>query len=154
VLIPAFSVIQIRYNANVVSGDTRIQIATDTLKFPDGRSFDLSGMPAAESSGESGLQASVDDHRGRLFTTTLLSAVISAGLQLSQPATGSLLSAPTAGQQAAGAVGNAVGETASQLISQQVARPPTLTIKRGHQFMLRLRSTIVIEPPSLAVGSQ
>jgi type IV secretory pathway VirB10-like protein len=146
VVIPAGTRLQGRYNGSVLPGDKQIQLAADTMKFSDGRVFDLLGMPGADTSGEAGLAASgVDDHRGRIFTTTLLTAVLQAGLAATQPV-GSLLSGVSVGQQVAGAVGSSIAQTGQQLVSQQVQRPPTLTVERGQQFMIRLRSTIVIAP--------
>jgi type IV secretory pathway VirB10-like protein len=146
VLIPAHTTVKGRCNASVVAGDNRLELAWDTMILPDGSTFDLQGMPAADQSGEGGLRASsVDDHRGRIFTTTLLSAVLAAGLQLAQPAAG-VLAAPGVGQQAAGAVGSSIAQTGQQIVAQQVQRPPTLTVERGREFIVRLRSTIVLEP--------
>lgn len=146
IVIPAGTRIQGRYNASVLSGDNRVQIAWDTMKFADGRVFDLQGMAGADTTGEAGVAAStVDDHRGRIFTTTLLTAVLQAGLAATQPAA-SVLGGVSAGQQVAGAVGSSIAQTGQQLVSQQVQRPPTLTVDRGRQFMIRLRSTIVIAP--------
>jgi type IV secretion system protein VirB10 len=145
VCIPPYSTIVERYNSAVQQGDGRLQVASDVLTMPNGATFDLGGMAGEDITGAAGIPAHVDDHRGHLFTTTLLTAILAAGAQLSQPAT-SILNAPTAGQQAAGAVGNAVTTTGQQLISQQIQQPPTLTVPRGRIFIVRLASTVIIDP--------
>lgn len=147
VCIPKATTVSGRYNAAVISGDGRVQIVWDVMKLPNGQSFDLAGAEGADTSGASGLAANVDDHRGRIFSTTFLSAILAAGAQLAQPASGSILSAATAGQTAAGAVGGAIAQTGSQIVANQIQRPPTLTVERGRQFMIRLKSTLVMDLP-------
>jgi type IV secretory pathway VirB10-like protein len=144
---PRGSTATIRYFPSVLNGESRVEVVSDVIKLPDGRSFDLQGMPNSDVDGSSGFAASSrDDHRGRLFTTTFLTAILAAGLQLSQPATGSILGAPSVGQQVAGAVGSSVAQTGQQLIQSQVNKPPTLIVERGRQYITRLRSTIVVDP--------
>ena len=146
VVIPALAKIIGRCNTNVTSGDSRVEVAWDTMTFPNGQTFDLQGMASSDTTGASGMPAKVDNHTGQLLGTTILTALLGAGAQLSQPISTSILTAPTVGQQAAGAVGNAVAQTGNALIAQQVQRPPTLTIERGREFIVRLRATLVLDP--------
>jgi type IV secretion system protein VirB10 len=146
IVFPRGSTATIRYFPSVLNGESRVEVVSDVIKLPDGRSFDLQGMPNADVDGSSGNAASSrDDHRGRLLTTTFLTAILAAGLQLSQPAS-SALAAPTVGQQIAGAAGASVAQTGQQLIQSQVQKPPTLIVERGRQYITRLRSTIVVDP--------
>lgn len=146
VVIPALTKIIGRCNTNVATGDNRVEVAWDTMTFPNGQTFDLQGMASSDTTGASGMPAKVDAHTGALLTTTILTALLGAGAQLSQPASTSILTVPTIGQQAAGAVGGAVAQTGNTLIQQQVQRPPTLTIERGRQFIVRLRATLILDP--------
>jgi type IV secretion system protein VirB10 len=146
VVIPALAKIIGRCNTNVTSGDSRVEVAWDTMTFPNGQTFDLQGMASSDTTGAGGMPAKVDAHTGQLLTTTILTALLGAGAQLSQPVATSILTAPTLGQQAAGAVGSAVAQTGNALVQQQVQRPPTLTIERGRQFIVRLRATLVLDP--------
>jgi type IV secretion system protein VirB10 len=146
VVIPALAKIIGRCNTNVTSGDSRVEVAWDTMTFPTGQTFDLQGMASSDTTGAGGMPAKVDSHTGQLLTTTILTAILGAGAQLSQPAATSILTAPTLAQQAAGAIGGAVAQTGNALVQQQVQRPPTLTIERGRQFIVRLRATLVLDP--------
>jgi type IV secretory pathway VirB10-like protein len=146
VVIPALAKIIGRCNTNVTSGDSRVEVAWDTMTFPNGQTFDLQGMASSDTTGAGGMPAKVDSHTGQLLTTTILTAILGAGAQLSQPAATSILTAPTLAQQAAGAIGGAVAQTGNALVQQQVQRPPTLTIERGRQFIVRLRATLVLDP--------
>jgi type IV secretion system protein VirB10 len=145
VCIPRGTTAQGRANTAVNAGDSRIEVVWDTLTFPDGRAFSLEGMQGSDVTGESGLAASVDNHAGRILTTTILTAVLASGAQLAQPQSSGQLT-PSVGQQIAGVAGGSISSTGQQLVAQQVARPPTLTVERGREFMIRLRSTIDIGP--------
>lgn len=134
-----------RYNADVTAGDSRVEVVWDYLILPDGRTFDLGGMQSADVTGENGLRANVDDHRGRIFTATFLGAILAAGANLAQPQS-SVLAIPGVRSVVGSAVGSAVASTANNVIQAQVQQAPTLTIPRGRQFIIRIAQTILADP--------
>jgi len=135
------------YKSNISTGQTRVQVAWTRMIFPDTTSIDLIDMPGADVQGGAGLAGTVDNHTGRLFGATLLSAVLAAGLQLSQPQQSSSLTNPSAGQVAAGGVGQSILQTAQQLAQQALNIPPTLHIPKGYPFIVVVDRDIVFPGP-------
>ena len=144
ILIPRGSTIQGRYDSAINPGEDRVMVAWDHITMPDGRTFDLLGMPGSENDGSTGMNAEVNNHKGQVYTTTFLASALSAGVQLAQPQTSSLY--PTVGQTVAGAVGSQVAQTGAQMVNAQLQRPPTLTVPKGRAFMIRLSATAVLDP--------
>lgn len=117
---------------------------------PDGRFFEIPLSAGADVHGATGLADHTDRHLGRAFTSTLLLSILSAGAQLSQPsAYGSANSyhPPTAGEVAAGAVGQQVSHLSSELLGRDLQVKPTLTIRPGTAFGIVLQADLVFSAP-------
>lgn len=82
----------------------RLIVAWTRLILPDGRSLTLPHLAATDEHGQAGLHDEVDHHYGRVYGAALLTSVISAGVQVSQPQQSALYAAPSSRQVAAGAL--------------------------------------------------
>ena len=130
VLIPKGAKLLCTYDDQVNTGQSRLLIAWTRVLLPDGRSISLPGLPATDGHGARGVSDQVDRHARRAFGTAGLLSLVGAGLQLSQPQQGAF-SAPSAGQVAAGAVGQELAQVATQLLQRDLAVQPTLRIRQG-----------------------
>lgn len=146
-LIPKGSKLICRYDDQVVAGQNRLLIAWTRLLLPDGRSMTLPGLALKDPQGQTGAKGNVDNHTGRVFGRALLLSAIGAGAQLSQPRQASILAPPTAGQIAAGAVGQEMSQVALEVLRRGMDQPPTITVPQGQTFNVFLNGDLVFDGP-------
>jgi type IV secretory pathway VirB10-like protein len=146
-LIPRGSRIIGTYDNQIAAGQGRLLVAWTRLLLPDGRSMQLPGLPLADREGNSGAKGEVDNHWRRLFGNALLLSALSAGLQLSQPSQATVLATPSAGQVAAGAVGQELSTVATEIIKRGMSAAPTITIPAGQAFNVMLNGDIAFNEP-------
>jgi len=146
-LIPKGSKLICRYDDQVAAGQGRLLVAWTRLLFPDGRSMTLPGLALKDAQGQTGAVGNVDNHTARVFGRALLLSAIGAGAQLSQPRQTSIFAAPTAGQIAAGAVGQELSNVALEILRRGLDQPPTVTIPQGAPFHVFLNGDLVFDAP-------
>ena len=146
-LIPKGSRLIGTYDNQVVAGQGRLLVAWTRLILPDGRSMRLPGLALTDPAGQSGAKDKVDNHWRRVFGNALLLSAISAGVQLSQPQQTSVLSTPSAGQVAAGAIGQELSNVALEILRRGMDVAPTITIRAGQPFNVFLSGDLVLGAP-------
>lgn len=145
------------YNSSISVGQARIQILWDRLIWPDGRQIDIEGMPGADTEGNAGLFADVNDHRGRIITTTIITGLLAGAGQLAQGGQNSLITVnpytgqavalqPSVGSILASNMAQSAQSAGSQIINQTSQQPPTLTVPKGERFSVILDRTIELQP--------
>ncbi len=155
VLIPQGARLVGQYDSQVAYGQSRVLIVWSRIIFPNDQSLDLQGMPGADLSGFAGLHDQVDNHYIRIFGSALLMSVFSAGMQLSQPQTSSVNGASPSNQQIiAGAMGQELSQTATQMIQQNLNIQPTLNIRPGDNFNVLVTRDIPFSGPYNNNGGQ
>lgn len=146
-LIPKGSRLIGSYDNQVAAGQGRLLVAWTRLILPDGRSMRLPGLALADRQGNAGAKGNVDNHWRRVFGNALLLSAIGAGVQLSQPAQASVLSTPSAGQVAAGAVGQELSSVALEILRRGMDAKPTITIPAGQPFNVLLSGDLLFDEP-------
>jgi len=147
-LIPKGSRLIGRYNSTVQNGQSRVQVVWDRLIWTDGKFISLGGQIGAEPEGQSGLYADVNDHRGRILTASIFTAIISAGAQIlankgGASNTTTSTTTPT-GQVVEQSVGGNLAQTGQTFINKQANDPPELTVPKGKPFDVLLDRTVVL----------
>ena len=71
----------------------------------------------------------------------------SAGLELSQRQNTSLLTTPTAGQTASAAVGQQLTELGSEVTRRNLNIQPTIKIRVGYKFTVRVNRDMLFDAP-------
>src|SRR5579875_200935 len=147
-LIPKGATLRGRYNTVISVGQNRVEVVWEILRWPNGQWMQLESMPSADMQGEAGIPANANDHRGRIITTTLLTAILSAAPQLAQPQTVTPFGVvtQTAGQTLASSAATQIANTGSQLVQKTMQQPPTLTVPRGTAFTVLLDRSVVLNP--------
>ncbi len=148
-LIPKGSRLIGKYDSQVAAGQGRLLVAWTRLILPNGRSMHLPGLALTDTEGNAGAKGSVDNHWRRVFGNALLLSALSAGIQLSQPSQATVLSTPSPGQVAAGAVGQELSTVAIEILRRGMSLAPTITIPAGQAFNVLLNGDIVFEEPYL-----
>jgi type IV secretion system protein VirB10 len=129
-------------------GQNRLEIVWSRLALPNGTTYQLGAMPAADPAGATGLQDRTNRHLARTFGAALLLSAFSAGAQLSQPdAYSGALRTPSAQEVAAGALGQQVNATAGALIDRELRVPPTLVIRSGTGCNVVVSTDLVFPGP-------
>ena len=77
----------------------------------------------------------------------MLTSAFAAGLELSQRQNTSLLTTPTAGQTASAAVGQQLTEMGSQITSRNLNMQPTIKIREGYRFNVRVNRDMLFDEP-------
>jgi type IV secretory pathway VirB10-like protein len=149
-LIPRGARVIGRYDSQVALGQSRVLIAWTRLIFPDGRSISLPGLPTKDLRGASGIRSQVDNHYARLYGQAVLLSIIGAGAQLSQPQQSSVFAPNSAGQVAAGALGQELSRISMETIRRNMDVRPTLEVKPGTPFYIFLERDLVFERPYAA----
>jgi type IV secretory pathway VirB10-like protein len=146
-LIPRGTRVLGRYDSQIALGQSRALVAWTRLIFPDGRSLSMPGLPTKDLRGASGVRSQVDNHYGRLYGQAVLLSLIGAGAQLSQPQQANVLIPSTAGQVAAGALGQELSRISMETIRRNMDVRPTLEIKPGTPFHIFLERDLVFDGP-------
>lgn len=81
----------------------------------------------------------------------MLTSAFAAGLELSQCQNTSLLTTPTAGQTASAVVGQQLTELGSQMMSRNLNIQPTIKIREGYRFNVRVNRDMLFDEPYKAV---
>lgn len=133
------------YGSDIAAGQNRVLLLWERLILPGGRSFDLGGQPGADPSGMAGLADRTDHHWGHMLKAALISTLLGAGAEVGTDGDDRLVRALREGSQ------DTVGETGRQLVSKQMAIPPTITIRPGFALRVIVTRDLVLE--SFAEGS-
>ena len=137
ILIPQGSRLLGRYDHETLWGQRRVFVHWTGLLLPDGRRLSFGeALPSADAAGMAGLRDKVNHHTLRTFGGALLLSATSGGLQLSQPQESSAGDAPSAGQVLAGAMGQELGRTATEVVRKNLEVGPTLRIRPGYLFQV------------------
>lgn len=144
-LIPQGTTLIGSYDSQVAYGQSRVLIVWSRLVFPDASSFDLQGMPGADLTGMAGLHDQVDKHYFRIFGSALMFSVFGAAGQLSQPQSNN--NQLSSQQIIYGAIGQQMGQTASQLVAKNMNIQPTLKIRPGTDFNVLLTRDMILQYP-------
>ena len=148
-LIPKGSRLVGVYKSGAAYGQTRVEVAWRRLIFPDTTSIDLLNMTGADSQGAAGLGGTVDNHYGKIFGAALLTSILAAGLELSQPQTAgsSVFNTQSPGQVVSQSVGTNVLNLGTQIVQKDLSIPPTLYIPKGYPFLVVVDRDIVLPGP-------
>ena len=152
-LIPQGSRMIGQYDSRVSYGQDGVQVAWSRIIFPDASAIDLNGMVGLDSHGNSGLRDHVDRHYRRLLGFSVLTSMLTAAFAVSQQRNQSVLVNPSPGQIAAGAVGQELSQTGSQVTRRNLNVQPTIRVPAGYKFTVRVNRDILFEIPYDGLGT-
>ena len=154
-LIPQGTTLVGIYDSVVTFGQRRLLVAWQRLIFPDGTKLNIGGMPGTDLIGAAGFQDQVDRHYKRAFGSPFLLSIITAGVTLSQEDnndSGAGRERSTRDQvkdTLATALGQNLGEVASEMIRREMNVQPTLKIRPGYRFNVLVNRDLIFEGPYL-----
>ncbi|BCG82225.1 TrbI/VirB10 family protein [Mesorhizobium sp. 113-3-3] len=140
-LIPQGTRIVGQYDNGIGSGQSRVLLVWNRLIFPDGRSIVLERQPGTDPQGYAGLADEVDYHWAELFKAAALSTVLSVGAQAgSSDQEGDIVRALRDGAS------NSLNLVGQQVVQQQLAIAPTITIRPGFPLRVLVTRDLALEP--------
>jgi type IV secretion system protein VirB10 len=128
------------YDSRIAFGQNRLLLVWTRLILPDGRSIVLERAPGTDSTGASGLQDRVNHHWGRVFLAAGLATLLNLGLESGSEREDDVANAI---REAARAT---IGRTGDEIVRQQIAMPPTLTIRPGFPVRVMVTRDLILEP--------
>lgn len=147
-LVPQGTKIFGTYESGVVYGQERVLVSWNRLIFPDGKTIDIGSMNGTDQAGYSGMNDLVNNHYLRLFTSSFLLSVISAGITYSQDKyTSNNENGTTASSAMAQSFGNQMGNTTIQMIQKNMNISPTLEIRPGFKINVIVTKDIIFSKP-------
>lgn len=141
-LIPAWTKLFGTYDSEVTYGQKRALVVWTRLVYPDGSTLELGGMQGADQAGYSGFRDKVDNHYGRLIGFSLMSSVMSAGLQLSQPDSTREDGQMNNRQVVAAEVAREISQLGVEIARRNLNVQPTLRVRPGYRFTVTVNRDV------------
>ncbi len=145
ILIPQCSTLIGEYDSRFTFGQERVLFVWTRVRFPNGRSLNLDGMPGTDLSGFAGVSDQVDNHWWRLAKGVVLGSLLGAAAQQSYG--GGLSTAnPSLGQLAAAGAAQNINSSGQQIVQKNLQVQPTLVIRPGQRVAVFVTKDIVLPP--------
>ena len=139
-LIPQGARLLGEYDSRIASGQSRLLLVWTRLILPDGRSIVLERAPGTDGTGASGLQDRVNYHWGRVFLAAGLATILNLGLESGSESEDDVAQAIREAAQ------DTIGRTGDEIVRQQLAVRPTLTIRPGFPVRVMVTRDLILEP--------
>jgi len=148
VVIPKGSVINGVYNSQVVVGQERLLMAMTRLTLPNGNWIPLSAAGATDMMGTTGIDADVNNHFMKMFSSSL---IIGASSLLLPRADTSVTTLPgNTGNNGTATVGSLFATTLNDVVKTLLDRnrniAPTLSLKAGQEFIFMANQDMMMMP--------
>lgn len=145
VLIPQGSTLIGEYDSRITYGQARVLFVWTRIRFPNGSSVSLEGMPGTDLSGFAGAQDRVNNHWWKLAQGVVLGSLLGAAAQQSY---GGGLSAanPSLGQLAAAGAAQNINSAGQVIVQKDLQVQPTLVIRPGQRVAVFVTKDIELPP--------
>ena len=143
-LIPQGSRILGKYNSQVSSGQSRVQMVWNRVILPDTSSLSLDNLVGTDPAGYSGLEDSVDRHWGRILAGAALTTLLGVGAELAAPENrqdGNRI--VIAGRDS---VQDSVNQIGQEMNRRNMNIQPTLTARPGLPVRVLVNRDLVLRP--------
>lgn len=144
-LIPRGSSVDCRYQSAILVGQSRMVLACERLRLPNGKYIKLPGNPASDMEGASGVLAEVDTHFWTRFGSVLMMGVGSTMLSREDRTT-TVNSTAGGTTEASTVLGNTLNQVISQTMSRNASIGPTGYVEAGSLFTVVTISDLQLEP--------
>ena len=131
------------YDSRVIIGQQRVLVAWNRLVFPDGSAMTIPSIPGADMAGNSGFNQKVDNHYFRIFGSSILMALITAGTAYAVDESNNSDNENSLSSQLNSTLAQQLGQTTSSLLQKNLNIKPTLEIEPGYQFNIVLTKDLV-----------
>jgi type IV secretion system protein VirB10 len=145
VLIPQGSTLIGEYDSRITYGQARVLFVWTRVRFPNGNSINLEGMPGTDLSGFAGVRDKVDNHWWKIAQGVVLGSLLGAAAQQSYG--GGLSTAnPSLGQLAAAGAAQNINSAGQQIVQKDLQVQPTLIVRPGQRIAVFVTKDIELPP--------
>ena len=145
VLIPQGSTLIGEYDSRITYGQARVLFVWTRIRFPNGASIALEGMPGTDLSGFAGTHDRVDNHWWKLAQGVVLGSLLGAAAQQSYGA-GLSAANPSLGQLAAAGAAQNINSAGQVIVQKDLQVQPTLVIRPGQRVAVFVTRDIALPP--------
>jgi len=145
VLIPQGSTLIGEYDSRITYGQERVLFVWTRVRFPNGNSISLEGMPGTDLSGFAGVRDKVDNHWWKLAQGVVLGSLLGAAAQESYGG-GLSAASPSLGQLAAAAAAQNINSAGQQIVQKDLQVQPTLVLRPGQRVAVFVTKDIELPP--------
>lgn len=131
------------YDSRVIMGQQRVLVAWNRIIFPDGSAMTIPSIPGADMAGNSGFNQKVDNHYFRIFGSSILMALITAGTAYAVDENSNSDNENSLSSQLNAALAQQLGQASTSLLQKHLNIAPTLEIEPGYQFNIVLTKDLV-----------
>lgn len=131
------------YDSRVIMGQQRVLVAWNRIIFPDGSAMTIPSIPGADMTGNSGFNQKVDNHYFRIFGSSILMALITAGTAYAVDENSNSDNENSLSSQLNSALAQQIGQASTSLLQKHLNIAPTLEIEPGYQFNIVLTKDLV-----------
>lgn len=131
------------YDSRVIMGQQRVLVAWNRIIFPDGSAMTIPSIPGADMAGNSGFNQKVDNHYFRIFGSSILMALITAGTAYAVDENSNSDNENSLSSQLNSALAQQLGQASTSLLQKHLNIAPTLEIEPGYQFNIVLTKDLV-----------
>lgn len=142
-LIPQGSKLFGVYDSRIIMGQQRVLVAWNRIIFPDGSAMTIPSIPGADMAGNSGFSQKVDNHYFRIFGSSILMALITAGTAYAVDKYSNTDNDNSLSSQLNSSLAQQLGQTTTSLLEKHLNIKPTLEIESGYQFNVVLTKDLV-----------
>lgn len=142
-LIPQGSKLFGVYDSRVIMGQQRVLVAWNRIIFPDGSAMTIPSIPGADMAGNSGFSQNVNNHYFRIFGSSILMALITAGTAYAVDQNSGSDNENSLQAQMNSALAQQFGQVTTSLLEKNLNIKPTLEIDPGYQFNIVLTKDLV-----------
>jgi type IV secretion system protein VirB10 len=142
-MIPKGSMITAPYQSDIKVGQESILVAATEMRLPNGKQVPLYGSEGADQNGYAGFSGDVNNHFLKIFGASFLTAIL---LNHFTSDTSSTTTGPLGVAQVGNTAGQVAAQTSQSILNRYQNIPPTITIKPGQRFMIKVNRDIHLEP--------
>lgn len=150
-LIPAGTRLVCIYNAEVVQGQERLNLAFTQMRFPNGATVALAGMQGTDAQGIVGAPAEVNTRFWRTFGSSFLIAGLARAAESSNQ--GGSVTVNLSGA-AGGAAAQALSDIARQSLQRNLQIKPELRLSLGDHLNMVVTRDMVLDPRKTGVNQK
>ncbi|NMM03146.1 TrbI/VirB10 family protein [Paraburkholderia sp. RP-4-7] len=143
-VIPKGSKIVAPYSSDIRVGAESIMVAGTELRLPNGKEVPLNGAAGADQDGEAGFSGDVNNHFLKIFGASFATAILLGVFD--KNSTVATTSSPYGVTQVGDTAGQVAAQTSQSILSRYQNIPPTITVKPGTRFMVKVNQDIHLEP--------
>lgn len=143
-MIPKGTFINAPYQSDIKVGQESILVAATEMRLPNGKQVPLFGAQGADQNGYAGFSGDVNNHFWKIFGASFITAILVNHFDGSD--TSSIMSSPYGVTQVGSTAGQVAAQTSQSILSRYQNIPPTITIKPGQRFMVKVNRDIHLEP--------